>query len=180
MDSSHLDDDRPVAASCPQCAGRLEWESVVDLYGERWLAVCRCGWLQAFLPDEPQVEPEDPLAAFLLGSRRTVAPPAPPWIRLFLRSIEQPWNTRWRYSSEPCGACAERVRFELQVCPRPSWIGTCTLCLACGRVTTEYSQPLLNLHELAVTGSRWAPPCPAVQRLRDCILRPYAVLRDRD
>jgi DNA-binding MarR family transcriptional regulator len=32
-----------------------------------------------------------------------------------------------------------------------------------------------ELHELPVAGSTWAPPCPAVQRLRDCVFRPYQI-----
>jgi hypothetical protein len=180
MDQHQLDDDRPATARCPNCGEFPQWESVTDTYGERWLSVCRCGRMQAFLPDQPGSEPEDPLATFLVGTRREVSPATPPWIRLFLHSLKRPWNTYWRYTAEPCAACAERVRFALQASPRPYWFGRCTLCLACGRVTTEYTQPWLNLHELGVSGSRWAPPCPAVQRLRDCIFHRYANLRGQE
>ena len=34
------------------------------------------------------------------------------------------------------------------------------------------------MQESPATGSAWAPPCPAVQRLRDCVFRPYAVLAE--
>ena len=176
MERDELDDDRPMSVRCAQCGECPEWESLSDGYGERWLGVCRCGRMQAFLPDQPAVESKDALAAFLLGAGREISAPTPAWIRLFMRSLEQPWNTRWRYSPEPCGACAERVCFVLQVCPRPYWLATCRLCLACGRATTAYSQPWQNLHELAVSGSAWAPPCLAVQRLRNCVFRPFARL----
>jgi hypothetical protein len=169
-----------MTARCPQCGELPTWESISDAYGERWLSTCRCGHMQAFLPDQPHAQPEDALAAFLLGAGREVAPVTPPWIRLFMRSLKPPWNAQWRYSPATCAACAERVSFVLQVSPRPNWFGTVTLCIGCGRVTTEYSRPSENLHELAVSGSRWAPPCPAVQRLRDCVFRPYAVMRTQD
>ena len=174
MDVDELDDDRPMAARCPQCGELPRWESLEDVLGERWLAVCRCGRMQVFLPDQPDLEPKEPLANFLLGHRPRAHGSTPAWIRLFLRSIEPPWTTRWRYSPELCPACANGVRFELQACPRPYWLATCSLCLACGRATSEYSQPWQNLHELAVGGSCWAPPCPAVQRLRHCVFRPFA------
>jgi hypothetical protein len=177
MEPSDLDDDRPRAARCPQCGELPEWESLSDGYTERWLAVCRCGRMQAFLPDQPAVELDDPLSAFLVGPGRQVLPPTPPWIRLFMRSLQSPWNAAWRYSPEPCAACAERVCFVLQVCPRPYWLARCSLCLACGRVTSEYSQPWQNLHELGMSGSVWAPPSPAVLRLRACVFRPYATFR---
>ena len=180
MEEHQLDDDRPATARCPNCGEPPEWESVSDAYGERWLSVCRCGRMQAFLPDQPGSEPEDPLGTFLLGAGREVAPLAPPWIRLFMQTVRPPWNAQWRYTPEVCAACAERVCFVLQVSPRPYWVGTCTLCLGCGRATSQYSQPWQNLHELAVSGSRWAPPCPAVQRLRQCAFRPYAILRGRE
>ena len=95
----------PGAAACPVCGDRPRWESVLEGEEERWLSVCRCGRLRAFLPGQPALEPEDPLRAFLLGPGRPLFPPAP---------------------------------------------------LARGE---------------------WAPPCPAVQRLRECLHRPYMQLR---
>src|SRR6266536_2626136 len=114
MEPDHLDHDQPMSVRCAQCGELPEWESIADAYEERWLAVCRCGRMQTFLPDQPAAEPKDPLAAFLLGAGRDIPSPTPPWIRLFMRSLEQPWNTRWRYSPEPCSACAERVCFGVQ------------------------------------------------------------------
>lgn len=77
-------------AECPSCGGSARWESVLDGDEERWLAVCACGRMRAFLPELPALEPEDPLRAFLLGPGRPVFPAAPPWIRLFLASVEGP------------------------------------------------------------------------------------------
>jgi hypothetical protein len=168
-----LEDRRPAVGRCQACCEKIAWESVADHLGERWLAVCRCGRIQVFLPDGPGVSPDDPLTEFLVGPEPTVRPASPPWIRLFLRSLREQLAD-WRYDPAVCPACANTVRFWLQASPRPSWLATCTLCLACGRVTSEYSQPWRNYRELPACGDTWAPACPAVQRLRDCVLRPFA------
>jgi hypothetical protein len=99
-------------------------------------------------------------------------PASPPWIRLFLHSLRQQLAP-WRYHPSACPACATPTLFWLQACPRPLWLATCSLCLACGRATSQYTQPWKNQGELALTGNTWTPPCPAVQRLRDCVLRPH-------
>jgi hypothetical protein len=169
--SSDLDDERPPAGRCSGCGGCPKWESQTDWLGERWLSVCRCGRMQAFLPEAPAAEWDDPLAIYLHGSKH-VSSPAPPWIRLFLHSLRHE-STPWRYHADVCLSCANNVVFSLQACPRPSWSATCTLCLSCGRATSEYSQPWRHHSELATSGDAWTPPCPAVQRLRDCILRPF-------
>jgi hypothetical protein len=49
----------PATAACPACGGLPRWESLVDGEEERWLAVCRCGRMTAFLPAAPGLEPED-------------------------------------------------------------------------------------------------------------------------
>ena len=67
--------------------------------------------------------------------------------------------------------------FGMQTCPRPNVFAVCTVCLACGHVTAQYSRPSRGLVEAPAEGSAWAPRCVAVQRLRDCVLRPYSVLR---
>jgi hypothetical protein len=127
--------------------------------------------MQAFLPDLPGLEPEDPLTVFLQGPGTKIWSTTPAWVRLFLHSLRER-RTSWRYLPAICPACANTVLFWLQACPRPFWLANCTLCLACGRVTSQYSQPWRNHHELATAGDTWAPPCPAVQRLRDCVFRP--------
>lgn len=99
---------------------------------------------------------------FLQGPSLAVRPPTLPWLRLFLRSIEAPWNTRWRYWPELCPACTNSVAFYLEVAPRPHWVATCSLCLACGRVTTAYSQPWRNFGNFRLpeaTGHQLARPC---------------------
>ena len=167
----------PVATACPSCGGSARWESVLDGDEERWLAVCRCGRMRAFLPELPALEPEDPLRAFLLGPGRPVFPAAPPWIRLFLASVEGADPVRWRYCHGPCVACGASAGFGFQAYPRPHTFALCALCLACGAATVQYSQPARGLVEAPVAGSAWAPPCPAVQRLRDCLHRPFSQLR---
>ncbi len=166
----------PVGA-CPVCGGRPLWESLVDGEEERWFAVCRCGRLRAFLPGQPALDPEDPLRAFLLGPGRPLFPPSPPWVRLFLASVETANPVRWRYCHGPCLACGARAGFGMQACPRPGTLALCALCLACGNATVEYSKPARGLVEAPLAGRGWAPPCPAVQRLRDCLHRPYMQLR---
>ena len=173
LDWDDLIDRRPDGGRCSSCGGQPQWEQVDDEFGERWLSVCRCGRMQAFLPDQPGLEVDDPLAVFLGGANRVPWPASPPWIRLFVFS-QRELLTNWCYHPSACGACATPTLFWLQACPRPFWLATCSLCLACGRVTSQYSQPWKNQGELALTGTAWTPPCPAVQRLRDCVLRPYA------
>ena len=165
------------AAACPSCGGQPSWESVLDGEEERWLATCRCGRMRAFLPEQPALDPEDPVRAFLLGPGRPTFPPSPPWIRLFLASVEGRDAVRWRYCHGPCRGCGASASFGMQSCPRPAVFAICTLCVACGHVTASYSNPARGLVEAPVEGREWAPPCPAVQRLRDCLLRPYSLLR---
>lgn len=169
--------DGTEAAACPACGGQPRWESVLDGDDERWLAVCRCGRMRACLPGQPALEPEDPLRAFLLGPGRPIFPASPPWVRLFLASVESPNPVRWRFCHAPCPRCRASASFGLQACPRPGVFAVCTLCLACGRVTSSYSNPGRGLVEAPVEGSEWTPPSPAVQRLRDCLYRPHSLLR---
>jgi hypothetical protein len=165
------------AARCASCGASPRWESLLDGDEERWLAVCRCGRMQAFLPDQPALRPDDPLRAFLLGPGRPLFPPSPPWVRLFLASVEGTNPVRWRFCHSPCAACGAPARFGLQALPRPSVFAVCTLCLACGHATAGYSRPGRGLVEAPAHGGAWAPACPAVQRLRDCLHRPHALLR---
>src|SRR5439155_20799147 len=65
---------RGPATACPSCGGNPRWESLVDGDQERWLAVCRCGRMRVFLPEQPGLEFEDPLRAFLLGPGRPIFP----------------------------------------------------------------------------------------------------------
>src|SRR5262245_32146915 len=129
-------DDRSLpgagSSACPSCGGSPRWESLLDGEEERWLAVCRCGRMRAFLPAQHALEPDDPLRAFLLGQGRPLFPAAPPWVRLFLASVEGSNPVRWRYSHGPCPACGASARFGLQACPRPGTLALCALCLACG------------------------------------------------
>lgn len=167
------------AAVCPSCGGNPRWESLLDGEEERWLAVCSCGRMRAFLPEQPALDPEDPLRAFLLGPGRPIFPANPPWTRLFLASVEGRNPVRWRYCHGACRGCGASASFGMQACPRPNVFAVCTVCLACGHVVTQYSKPALGLVEAPAEGSEWASPCVAVQRLRDSILRPHSVLRTR-
>jgi hypothetical protein len=175
MDGRETVESDCVGSPCPACGGRARWESLVDGEEERWLAVCRCGRMRAFLPGQPGLEPVDPLRAFLLGLGRPVFPESPPWVRLFLGSVEGPDPARWRFVHEPCRGCGVPVCFGLQACPRPWVFAACALCMACGYVVVGYAARGGAVE--SAEGGAWAPPCPAVQRLRDCIHRPYSILR---
>jgi hypothetical protein len=168
--------ERTSASICPSCGGTPRWESLLEGEEERWLAICRCGRMHAYLPEQPAFDPEDPLRAFLLGPARPIFPAAPPWIRLFLASIEGPNPVRWRYAHWACPRCGASASFGLQACPRPNTFAISALCIACGHVTTQYSEAARGLVEAPVDGNAWAPPCPAVQRLRDCLHRPHSQL----
>jgi hypothetical protein len=163
--------------ACPSCGRHRTWESLVDADGERWLAVCRCGRLRAYLPGQPELDPDDPLRAFLLGPGRPIFPASPPWVRVFLASVEGPNPVRWRFCHEPCRGCDASASFGFQACPRDDVFALCTLCFVCGNATACYSRPRRAVFEGPVVGRTWAPPCVAVQRLRDCLHRPYSVLR---
>jgi len=164
--------------TCPSCGGQPTWESLVETEEEeRWLAVCRCGRMQAYLPDQPGVDPEDPLRAFLLGPGRPIFPASPPWVRVFLASVEGPNPVRWRFCHEACRACSASAGFGFQACPRAGVFAICTLCVACGNAGAFYSKIGRTAFEVPVAGRTWAPPCVAVQRLRDCLHRPHSLLR---
>jgi hypothetical protein len=169
--------DVELASGCGNCDGRTEWESLVDDDGEeRWFSICSCGQMATFLPEQPHVKPKDPLRAYLRGLARPILPETPPWIRLFLNTIQQPCPIRWRYAWQSCPHCQTAVRMGMQACPRAGVFAVCSLCLSCGYVTTSYKLPR-RVTPFELSGTEWAPACPAVQRLRDCALRPHAALR---
>jgi hypothetical protein len=114
---SETSDHGPAAGACPSCGGQLRWESVLDGDEERWLVICRCGRMRAFLPEQPTLVPEDPLRAFLIGSGRSIFPPTSPWVRVFVASVEAPNPVRWRYCHGACGGCGASASFRLQACP---------------------------------------------------------------
>ena len=133
--------------------------------------------MRAFIPDRPELDPDDPLRAFLLGASRPIFPPSPPWARLFLASVEGPDPVRWRFCHGPCRGCGVNASFGFQACPRAGVFAVCTLCLACGHASARCSKIGTTTIEGPVGGRAWAPPCVAVQRLRDCLHRPYSLLR---
>ena len=135
--------------------------------------------MRAFLPGQPGLEPVDPLRAFLLGLGRPVFPESPPWVRLFLGSVEGPDPARWRFVHEPCRGCGVPVCFGLQACPRPWVFAACALCMACGYVVVGYAARGGAVE--SAEGGAWAPPCPAAgasrggRRSRDPAPRRVAV-----
>jgi len=162
--------------ACLGCGGLPVWESVVDDWGERWLAVCDCGRIDTFFPDRrhPEQQPSDPLTLFLQGHNRPRRPATPPWIRLFLQSVQGPRPSHWRHSPDPCEGCGARTIFGLLAWPRASIAGLCTVCLNCGSTAATYSNPRAGRNEPTLYGRAWAPASPAVQRLRECV---YAASR---
>ena len=170
-------EDGQLAPKCGNCGSKSEWESLVDESGEeRWFSICGCGQMAAFLPEQPDAELKDPLATYLLGPGRPIFPESPPWIRLFLNTIRRSRSVCWRFVRQDCPKCGTSVRMGMQAYPRPAVLGICTLCLSCGYVTATYSNRARNVAEEPVTGTEWAPACPAVRRLRDCIHRSCFVL----
>lgn len=173
MGESHdqeVESSGTVAAGCRSCGRPPKWESLVDYLGERWLAVCDCGRLDVFLPDNPGVDADDPVRVFLAGPDRHILPATPPWVRLFLSSVQEPYWTGWRYLPDPCVSCGAVVIFGTQGWPRPGVNGRYLVCLNCGQVTVNYTT-LWNGHSETTSGTDWTPACPAVQRLHDCIYR---------
>jgi hypothetical protein len=159
-----------IPESCLSCGGAPRWESICDQWGERWLASCDCGRIETFFPDRRQrTVPRDPLALFLQGHLGARRPPTPPWIRLFLHSVQGDQPTHWRHSPDACETCSARTTLGLLAWPQPSIAGLCTVCLNCGYTVSSYSDPLRGSTEPPLVGSTWAPACAAVQRLRDCV-----------
>lgn len=157
-------------ANCGECELPLRWERIEAGLGcgERWLAVCACGMPWAFLPDRPDHEPPDRLAAGLLGATPR-ARASPPWIRLFQLSSGYPWWIPWRHVAGACGRCRQRVRFAVRTTPAPGRWAYSVLCLACGQATSEYVRTDAELREAPVSGNQWSPPCVAVARLRRAV-----------
>ena len=160
-----------VPAEACRCGGRFRWERVTEDEFERWLGVCDCGAMVAFLPDAPNCTPSDPLTTVLAGPGRSPRPASPPWIRLFRMSGAEPWNVAWRYWPADCPTCDGRVVFEASAHARPGVLARCLLCLACGFTSVEHLRRGSGLRELPLRGVDWSPPCPAVLRLREALLR---------
>jgi len=103
------------------CGGQVRWESILDPYRERWLGVCECGTMRAFLPDAPEWIPEDPLKAFFhvqagLGVRgpSAVSLPCPgPPVRL--PGLPSPARVSNPAEAKP------RPRLSLNDAIAPSW-----------------------------------------------------------
>jgi hypothetical protein len=163
---------RPAMAptNCEECELPLRWEQIEDRRGrgERWLAICACGMPWVFLPDSPDYEPEDRLAAALLVAAGR-ADPSPPWIRLFQLSSGYPWWLPWRHVPGACGRCRQGVRFAVWTSPAPRRRAYSEVCLACGQATSEYVRMDAELREMPVFGNEWSPPCVAVARLRRAV-----------
>ena len=170
------DVEQPCPTLCGSCGGRPRWESTVDGWGERWLATCACGRIETFFPDRRQRStPSDPLTLFLQGHLAPRRPVTPPWIRLFLNSIQAPYPIHWRHAVVPCEACQSSATFGMLARPQPYLAAICTVCLQCGYVTTSQTNTATGAKQPVVDGSSWTPACPAVQRLRDYI---YKLNRD--
>ncbi|MGH3018303.1 MAG: hypothetical protein ACRDLU_08015, partial [Gaiellaceae bacterium] len=101
MEEQRTDEERrgeTVAPASENCGSRTKWESLVDGVGEeRWFSICGCGQMAAFLPEQPQASIDDPLAAYLVGLGRPIFSATPPWMRLFLNTVQGQRPVRWRY-----------------------------------------------------------------------------------
>ena len=152
---------------CRSCGAALPWTRIHGREATLWFAVCSCGIPAAFLPLRPEHEPEDPLvAAFGPPS----APTRPPWIRVFQLTSGYPWWLPWRHVPGGCARCRQDVTFAVWTRPRPDRWAHSTLCLACGRATSEYvGASDHGMSEAPLSGSEWSPPCVAVARLRRAV-----------
>jgi hypothetical protein len=130
--------------------------------------VCRCGWFHTYFPDNPEWQPDDPLAAALAEPGR-LKEPTPPWLRVFQLSSGFPWWLRWRHIPVECQSCAQCVTFAVWTHARPGVQALSTLCLQCGFSTVEHVYPGRDAHETPVAGDQWSPPCVAVARLRTAV-----------
>jgi hypothetical protein len=160
-----------ISRCCQSCGGSPRWESIVDGWGERWLAVCPCGRIDTFFPDRrhPEQTSSDPLTQFLQGHLRPRRPATPPWVRVFIASVQEPWSVRWRHDPAACPECESGTTFGLLAWPRPFIAAICTLCLNCGYTTATYTNPAAGTQEQTLHGTAWTPAVPAVKRLRECV-----------
>ncbi len=176
MSSKHVEEEGDAsgvgapAERCESCGGSPRWERISDHWGERWLGVCACGRIDSFFPDRRRREgPADPLTLFLQGHLAPRRPATPAWVRLFLHSLQGETPTLWRHGFDPCEACSARTVFGLLAWPQPHLAGLCTVCINCGYTVSAYSNPAVKGSEEVLIGSTWAPACPAVKRLRECV-----------
>ena len=146
----------------------MRWESIMDPYRERWLGVCECGTMRAFLPDAPEWIPEDPLTAFLAGPEISELPrERPPWVRFVLISGQEPFSVRWGHLPGACPDCGVQTVFGGRQGRGPLMPGalpSMVVCLACGLAQVHDGTTRGPARYL--TGNQWTPPCPAVKRLR--------------
>jgi hypothetical protein len=161
---------RPTTArpNCGECDLPLRWEQIGDDRDERWLAICDCGLPWVSFPGRPGYQPENPLAAALLGAR-TQAEASPPWIRVFQMTSGYPWWLPWRHVPNGCQRCAQHVTFAVWTSPAADRRAYSALCLACGEATSEHLRSDVRLREAPVSGNEWSPPCVAVARLRRAV-----------
>jgi hypothetical protein len=160
---------------CGECELPLRWERIVDERGERWLALCACGMPWAFFPRRPDYRAEDPLRE-ALGVARVTYGTSPPWIRLFQLTSGYPWWLPWRHVLRRCPSCDQCVTFGVWTRPRRDRCAYSSLCLACGRATSEYiSATNRGMSEAPVAGNEWSPACIAVARLRRAVFCPVIV-----
>lgn len=163
------DGNDPQNDSCEACGGALRWERLEQAGSERWLGVCECGSMRAFLPDKPAVCLDDPLAAFLRGvGDDDHAYVRPPWVRLVRVSTQWPWRVSWAVRAKPCTACSVAVVLTVR---RPPWVRStlrASLCAACGEVTIARTDGRVAADGW-LRGNRWAPACPAVVHLRETV-----------
>ena len=117
-------------------------------------------------------EPGGPADRLPARGRADARQASPPWVSLFLRSLRE--NTAsWRYYPTVCPACTNTVVFSLQVCPETLLARQLHALpgLRTGdqRVRATLAEPPRACDQRRPLGA----PFPAVQRLRDCVFRPY-------
>ena len=144
------------AAPCADCAATTRWERR-DLTptSEAWLGICEeCGTMMAFVPGEPDLELDNPLAFFLTGDASYVAPAErPAWQRFYTLTTGAPFFLRWSFQTTPCESCHTRATVETRILS-PAWRRSLSLCLNCGRTTVETASHATDATPTRLTGTR--------------------------
>lgn len=129
--------------------------------------------MTALVPDEPDLQIEDPLTFFLLGTTTAAPrPERPAWQRFYMTTLAAPYGIKWRFALDHCEACAASACVETR---RFSSVGErlLGLCLSCGLVAVHTTPRDVESDATKLTGSCWAPADPAVKVLRGSIFAAY-------
>ena len=127
MDEPETELRGPAVASCPACGRNPRWEPLQDGEEERWLALCRCGRMRVFLPEQPALDPEDPVRAFLVGVGWLEQPGRP--------SRARPWPPLGRFPKLMSGRLVSNPPKVIRRAPAPRPAPESVIAATSGHVT---------------------------------------------